>query len=135
MGYRDLVFTIEVSDSHNAAFSSQSVRVPLFLACNCGKQGDRKGVEVKLFQDAIDEFGPIAAVVDPVECIVCSVHRYCWHIEVLAIWRSSGDTRSDANTDVVEPAQFLHHSVDLLCTCSLRAKDSLRTIEDDQNFP
>ena len=56
-------------------FSGQPVCIPLVLIRDCSEQGDRKRMEVRLFEDAVDEAGSIVAVVDPVEGIACSVYR------------------------------------------------------------
>jgi len=48
-------------------FLGQSFRIPLVLTRDCGEQGDRKGMEIELFEDTVDEVGSIVAIVDPVE--------------------------------------------------------------------
>lgn len=56
-------------------------------------------MEVKLFQYIVNEVGQIIAAADPVEGIVCGVHRKRRYIETLTAWGSSGDAGRDANID------------------------------------
>lgn len=115
-------------------FSSQSVHVPHILPSDRGEQRDRKRVEGQLFEDVVNNFRPIVVVIYPVECIARSVDRQCWDIETFAVWGDGGNSRCDANTNVVESTQFIHHGVDFPGVHSLRIENRFRVIEDDQHF-
>ena len=47
-----------------------------------------------------------------------------------AAWGSSGDTGCDADTDVVESTQLLHHGIHLPCVRSPGVKNRFRIIKD-----
>ena len=51
-----------------------------------------------------------------------------------AIRRSGGDAGCDADTDVIEPTEFLHHRIDLLSICSPRIEDRFRVVENYQHL-
>jgi hypothetical protein len=76
----------------------------------------------------------LSVVVDAVEGITCGVHRERRDVKARAIWGSSGDTGCDEDTEVVEPAQFLHQSIDLSCIRSLRVQDRFCVVEYDQHL-
>ena len=115
-------------------FLDQSVCAPFVVMRNRGKQGDRQRMEIKSFQDVIDQIGPFAVLVDTVEGVARSVHRQCWDIESLAVGRDGGDAGGDTETDVAELTQLLHHVIDPLSIHSLWIKNGFRIIEDDEHL-
>ena len=116
-------------------FLSQLICIPLVLMRGRRKQSDRERVEVNLFQDAVDQIGPPAALVYVIEDITCILHRQGGNVETLAGGGNSGDARRDAEADVTESTQFLHHSIDPLGICSLWVENGLGVIKDHEKFP
>ena len=111
-------------------FPFQSVRVPLVVMRDGSEQGDRQGVEIKLFQDAVDQIGLSAVLVDPIECVTCRFHRQCWDVESLTGGRNGGDTGCEAEADVADPTQFLYCGIDLLGILSLWVENGFSVIEE-----
>ena len=56
-------------------FSSQSIHGPLVMTRNRSGQSDRGRVEVKLFEDAVDQVRWVVVVVDVIGSIACCIHR------------------------------------------------------------
>ena len=73
-------------------------------------------------------------LVNPIECVACSLHRQRRNIERLIVERDGGYAGGDANTEVAESTQFLHHAVDLLGVCSLQIQNRLRDIKHYHHF-
>ena len=103
--------------------------------CDSGEQCDREWVEVKFFQDVVNQIGPSAVLVDMIEGVGCSLRWQCGDVEDLAIGRDGGDAGSDAKINVVEPTQFLHHGIDLLSACPLRVENRLRIVKNYDHIP
>ena len=93
--------------SSSLPFPVQSLGVPLAVLSNRSEQGDRERMEVELFQDIVDQIGPFAVLVDPIECVTRSLHRQCRDVETLAVNRDNGGAGGDAKANVVELAQFV----------------------------
>ena len=89
--------------SSSLPFPGQSVGAPLILTRNSSEQGDRKWMEVKLFQNVVDWVGLFVTFVDLVEGATGGIHRQRGDIQMFAIWGSNGDTGCDTNANVAEP--------------------------------
>lgn len=81
--------------------SDQAVRIPLIFICDSGKQGNQKRIGVKPFNDAVDDAGPVVAVVGAVEGIERGVCGWRRRVEALVVWWCCGDMGCSANTDIV----------------------------------
>jgi hypothetical protein len=113
----------------------QAVRAPFVVMRDSSEQGDRQRVEVELFEDVVDQIRPVAALVDPVECVACSLHRQCGYIEGFTAGRNGGDTRGDAEENVVEATQLVQRTVNLLGIFSLRVENRFNIVEDNEHDP
>jgi len=73
-------------------------------------------------------------LVDVVKDFTRRFHRQRVDCQTTAIGWNGGDAGGDADADVVEVAQLLHHGVYLLGVGSLRIKDGLGVIEEQENI-
>ena len=87
-------------------------------------------MEIELFQDAGDHTGAFAALVNPIEGIMCGFHRQCWNIQYLAVRRDGGDPGCDEEADIAQPAELLYHIVYLLSARSMRIEYGFGVVED-----
>ena len=91
-------------------------------------------MEVELFEDAVDQIGPFAVLVDPIECVMRGIHRQRRDVESLAVRRDGGDPGGDAEMNAAELAQLLHRSKDLMGASSLWVKDGFGIVEHYEYF-
>jgi hypothetical protein len=56
------------------------------------------------------------------------------NVESFAVGRDSGDAGGDAQANVGEPTQLLHHGIDLLGICPLGIEDRLCIVEDYEHL-
>ena len=87
-------------------------------------------MEVKLFQDPVDLIRSFAMLVYSIEHITCSLGRQCWNFDSLAIRGDGGDAGGDANTNVAESNQLIHHGVDLFRVHPLRVENGFSIVKD-----
>ena len=71
-------------------------------------------MEVQLFEEVVDGVRSLVLVVNPIERAACGIYRQRGDIQMFAIRGYRGDPGRNAETNVADLAQFLHHSVDLL---------------------
>ena len=121
---------VKHSCSPSLPFSGQSTDVPLVVIGHCGEQRDRKRMKVELLQNFVNKVWLFGVLVDPVEGIVCGLHRQRWDVKSLEVWRDGGDAGGDTNADVLEPSQFLHRGIDLLSVRALRVENGFGIVED-----
>ena len=68
--------------------------------CDSSEQGDRQRMEIKSFENVVDQIRSFAVLVDAVECATCSLQRRYWNVESFAAERDDGDSGGNAETDV-----------------------------------
>jgi hypothetical protein len=93
------------------------VTVPPVLMGDGSEQLNGERVELKLFQDAVDEIGPFTLMYT-MESITGGIDRQRWHIQPLAIGRENRDPGCDAKAKLVDPTQLLHNVIYLPGLCS-----------------
>jgi len=82
----------------------------------------------------VHEIGPCVVLVYMIESNTCGLDRQCRYVESPAVGRNSEDARGDEKPNVLEPTEFLHHSVDLQGVRPPRIKNGFRIIEHYENF-
>ena len=87
-------------------------------------------MEIKSFQDVVDQIGLFPMLVDTIERVAGGLHRQCRDLESLAIGRDGRNTGRDAKPNVVVATQLFHHAIDLLSIRSLWVEDGFRIVEN-----
>jgi len=108
----------------------QSIVIPHVVRCGGGEQCYGESVEIQPLEKVADNIRPPTVAVDAVEDIACRLHRQCGDYRPLAVSGDSCDPGSDAKTNVVEPAQLLHHGINLPSIRSLRVENRFGVVED-----
>ena len=82
----------------------------------------------------VDQIGSFATLVDAIECVTRGLHQQYRDVETLAGGWNGGNTRRDAETNVVELAQFLHYRIDLLSIRPLWVENGFGVIKNQEKF-
>ena len=67
---------------------SHSLLSLLVLLCDSWEQGDRKRVEVELFQDVVDQVRALVVSADAIEGVTGGIHQQCWDFNGLEFRRN-----------------------------------------------
>ena len=78
-------------------------------------------MEVELLQDAVDQIGLSAVLVDAIEGVTRSLHRQHRDVNNLQGGKNSGDPGREAKTNVVELTELLDRRVNNDLGCSFLA--------------
>ena len=86
-------------------------------------------------EEVVDDIRPLAVAVNAVEDVACRLHRQCGDSRTLAVAGDCCNARSNTVGYGIEPAQFIHQSIDLPAIRSSRVENKLCVVEDHENLP
>ena len=91
-------------------------------------------MEIELLNELPGNIRPPAVLVDAIEDVARRLHWERGDYWSIAMWGDGRNARSDAEADVFEPAQLVHHSVYVLGVSDLRVENGFGIVEDDEHL-